>query len=108
VSFLPYLEVTGDAHTVYTIHNYELQETYTHQAKNGTVSYPGLMDLEGDGTKTRVDRNWQSALLQPLRDFKAKHAVPVAVTEMGAHRFVPGVIAFLNDQFDLLDKTGAS
>ena len=108
VGFLSYLKVTGDPRTVYAVHNYEPHETYTHQPKNGTVTYPGLMDLAGDGSKTLVDRNWQSTLLQPLRDFKIKHNVPVAVTEMGAHRFVPGVVAFLNDQFDLLDEIGAS
>jgi hypothetical protein len=108
VQFLPYLKVTGDPRTVYTIHNYEPQQAYTHQAKDGTVSYPGLMDLEGDGTKTMVDRNWQSALFQPLRDFKASNSVPVAVTEMGAHRFIPGVLTFLTDEFDLLDQIGAS
>ena len=106
--FLPYLKVTGDSRTVYTVHNYEPQETYTHQSKGGTVSYPGLMDLAGDGSKTLVDRNWQAIQLQPLLDFKTKHSVPIAITEMGAHRFVPGVIEFLNDQLDVLDKFGAS
>lgn len=108
VDFLPYLKVTGDPHTVYTIHNYEPQEIYTHQPVTGVVSYPGFMDLNGDATKTLVDLKWQSTLLQPLLDFKTKYRVPVAVTEMGAHRFVSGVIAYLNDQFNVLDKIGAS
>lgn len=107
VEFLPYLKVTGDPRTVYTVHNYGPQESYTTQPKGGTVTYPGLMDLAGDESMTLVDRNWQSTLLQPLRDFKIKHNVPVAVTEMGAVRFAPGVIAFLNDQFDLLAEIGA-
>lgn len=108
VEYLPYLKVTGDSKTVYTIHNYEPQEIYTHQGSNGTTSYPGLMDTNGDGTTTLVDSHWQSIHLQRLLDFKLKYKVPIAITEMGVHRFVPGAATFLDDQFAVVDKFGAS
>lgn len=108
VDFLPYMKITGDHRTVYTVHNYEPQEIYTHQPVNGATSYPGFMDANGDGSKILVDSKWQLAHLKPLLDFKVKNKVPVAITEMGIHRFVPGAVTYLNDQFGILDKFGAS
>lgn len=106
VDFLPYLTFTGDSHTVYTAHNYAPQEAYTHQSKTGQTTYPGLMDV--NGTQTLVDRTWLSNWLKPLSDYKNKYQVPVAITETGIHRFVPGGLTYLSDEFDLLDAMGAS
>ncbi len=105
VDWMPYLEVTGDSRTVYTVHQYA-PETYTHQEKRRKRKYPGRFDTDGDGIRERFDRAWLDSLLTAVDGFKQQHGVSTAVTEFGAMRWEPGVARYINDQMALFEKRG--
>lgn len=102
VRWLPYLKPTGDKRTVYTVHQYEPQEQYTHQ--KGVNSYPGRFDTNGDGIIREFNKDWLDNLLNDIDSFKSKYHVPVAVTEYGLQRFEPGGAEFLADEMELFEK----
>lgn len=100
VVWLPYLELTDDTRTVYTVHQYE-PSIYTYQAAPGQYSYPGQMDWYG-----LVDRAWLDNLLDTVDQFAADHDVPVAVNEFGVVRWVPQANVFMDDLMDLFEARG--
>jgi hypothetical protein len=104
VPFLPYLVVTGDARTVYTVHDYAPFE-YTHQLTPG-ATYPGQYDLAHNGQPVLVDRARLDQWVQPVRAFSSKNQVPVAFTEFGAHRTAANVGGYLQDRIGLQDAIG--
>ncbi len=107
-SWLPYLQLTGVARTVYTVHTYEPM-VYTHQDPGVfLLSYPGRFDADGDGVKETVNRDWLQAQFAPVDDFKAAHNVPVVFNEMGVHRWCPGADRYLGDVMDLIEQDGDS
>ncbi len=106
VRWLPALEPTNDARTVYTVHQYEPQDSYTHQGPGGTNSYPGEFDTNYDGEPDHFDRAWLEGLLTPVADFQAQHGAPVSASESGLERWTPGAAAFMADQFDLFERYG--
>ncbi|PKO23445.1 MAG: hypothetical protein CVU38_04005 [Chloroflexi bacterium HGW-Chloroflexi-1] len=95
VEWLPYLQPTGDARTVYMVHQYEPFD-YTHQEPPPTNTYP-------DGS---FNRTWLDDLLSTVDTFAATHGVPVAVNEFGVVRWVPGADEFMDDQMDLIEQRG--
>ncbi|GAB4503525.1 MAG: hypothetical protein Fur0043_05170 [Anaerolineales bacterium] len=107
VRWLPYLRVLEDPRIVYTAHQYEPQEQYTHQepppARN---TYPGSFDLDWDGQPDAFDRAWLQGYLSTLSDFQREHGVPVAVNEFGVLRWVPGAADFMHDEMDIFETLG--
>ncbi len=106
VSWMPYLEPTGDPRTVYTAHQYA-PHGYTHQEIPAEYEYPGEMDLDWDGEDDIFDRAWlEGEVFAVLEDFAVQHQTPVAVNEFGLVRWVPGAAEFMDDQMALFEEYG--
>ncbi len=106
IDWLPYLQPTGDPHTVYTVHQYAPM-AYTHQKPpNLKNSYPGHFDTDDDGTAENFDRAWLYQWLSPVDTFTRTHQVPVAANEFGAMRWQPGVANFMDDEMNLFETRG--
>lgn len=103
VEWLPYLEPTGDSHTIYTIHPYAPIE-YTHQTPGPLgglkLTYPG--EIYGQP----FNRDWLDDLLTPVDEFMAEHGVPVAANEFGSMRFEPGAAQYMDDLMGLFEERG--
>ncbi len=106
VRWLPYLEPTGDARTVYMVHQYEPQTEYTHQEPPAENTYPGEFDLDWDGEPDSFDRGWLDEYLSIIDRFQDEHDAPVAVNEFGVVRWVPGAAQFMDDQMALFEQRG--
>ncbi len=110
VRWLPYLKPTGDRRTVYTVHQYEPQEQYTHQEANASGAfpnrYPGRFDTDGDGASEDFNAAWIDNLIGTVDAFKSKYRVAVAATEYGAVRWEPGVEQYINDEMARFEKSG--
>lgn len=105
--WLPSLKVIEDPRIVYTAHQYEPQEQYTHQEPPPAVNaYPGRFDLDWDGVPDAFDRAWLEGHLSILSDFQREHGVPVAVNEFGVLRWVPGAAGFMRDEMDIFETLG--
>jgi hypothetical protein len=106
IYWLPYVKLTGDARTVYTVHHYEPFE-YTHQDpdRNGRLRlvYPGTFDADGDGRSESVNRTWLQNFLSTVDQFAAKNKVPMAVNEFGVKRWEPGAWRYMDDQMSLFE-----
>ncbi len=108
VDWLPYLEPTTDAATVYTTHQYAPQQQYTHQDAEGENTYPGSYDINYDGAPDTFDQAWLAAHLSTLTTFATEHDVPVAVNEFGVRRWVPNGADFMTDEMNLFDQIGVN
>jgi hypothetical protein len=106
VRWLPALEPVDDPRTVYMVHQYEPQDTYTHQAASGENGYPGEFDLDGDGVADPFDRAWLEDQLSVVGDFQREHGVPVSVNEFGVERWVPDAAEFMADQIEVFEDLG--
>jgi hypothetical protein len=106
VRWLPALDPVDESHVVYTVHQYEPQESYTHQGPAGGNSYPGDFDLDGDGTPEPFDRAWLAGYLSAVGSFQSEHEAPVSVNEFGVERWVPQAAAFMADQMELFESYG--
>lgn len=106
VRWLPYLRVLDDPRMVYTVHQYEPQTQYTHQEPSDTHTYPGQYDVDWDGVPDNFNRAWLDAYLAPIRDFKAEHGAPVAVTEYGVVRWARNAGDFMHDSMDAFEQLG--
>ncbi|MEK7500190.1 MAG: hypothetical protein AAB649_06330, partial [Patescibacteria group bacterium] len=105
--WLPYLKPTGDNRTVYIIHQYEPQEQYTHQdyrIEPKLNRYPGRLNWSGNDIP--FDSMWFDTLLLPVDTFKSNYGAPVAVTEYGVQRWVPGGAQYLGDEMARFEKSG--
>jgi hypothetical protein len=109
LSWLPYLRLTNDPRTIYTVHQYEPFQ-YTHQVPDQRgrlpLTYPGRFDIDGDGVTDQFNRAWLESYLSTVDTFAARHSVPVAVNEFGVVRWAPGADKFMNDEMDLLEQRG--
>ena len=105
VEWLPYVRLSGDTRTVYSVHQYA-PVIYTHQEPPLVRTYPGTFDADWDGIPERVDRDWLSRLLSTADDFAQKHGVPVAASEFGVMRWEPGAAQFMDDEMDLFEQRG--
>ena len=103
-SWLPYLKVTGDPLTVYTVHDYAPFE-YTHQ-ENPLATYPGYFAADDSDEPHVIDKAYLSKGLEPVREFAKRHHVPVAVTEWGAHRIAVNAGGYTLDRIALHDEIG--
>ncbi len=106
VDYLPYLSVTGDSRTVYTVHYYEPTD-YTHQAPNADVGYPDAISIPGI-PDLPFDKRALERSLRPLRTFKQDYGVPIAVTEFGMHRYSRNAEAYLSDVLNIFEDIGAA
>lgn len=106
IDWLPYLQPIDDSRIVYTVHQYEPHAQYTHQDPGGKHQYPGRFDLDEDGKPDQFDRTWLAQRLQAIEAFRRTYDVPVAVTEYGLKRWVPGAGAFMADQMALFEDLG--
>jgi len=106
VRWLPALEPVDDPRTVYMVHQYEPQDTYTHQGAEGQNTYPGEFDVNYDGAADRFDRAWLEGLLSPVTAFQETHGLPVSVNEFGLERWVPDAAEFMDDQMALFEVLG--
>ncbi len=107
VRWLPYLKPVDDPRVVYTVHQYEPQDEYTHQTLPITNTYPGTIDLNYDGSLDTFDRTWLEGYLATIDDFKAEHGgVPVAVNEYGLMRWVPNAADFMGDEMTWFEQHG--
>jgi hypothetical protein len=102
ISWLPYLELTGDSRTVYMVHQYE-PHMYTHQWPKNMFTYPGEFDTDYDGQPDQFNRAWLEDLVTVIDDFMQANHVPVAVNEFGVMRWIPGAAEYLNDLMALLE-----
>ncbi len=105
VGWLPYIQTSGDPHTVYVMHQYAPSQ-YTHQSPPPALEYPGTFDANWDGVDDQVNRTWLDSLLSAVDDFIATRAVPVAVNEFGLARWQPGAADFMDDQMGLFEERG--
>jgi hypothetical protein len=104
--WLPYLQTIDDLRIVYTAHQYEPQEGYTHQQLPAVNSYPGEFDLDWDGIAEPFDRLWLEDFLSILADFQREHNVPVAVNEYGVMRWEPGAADFMYAEMMIFEDLG--
>lgn len=105
VEWLPYLEPTGDEHTVYVVHQYQ-PFVYTHQETPLTNTYPGVFDTDWDGDDDQFNRTWLDNMLSTVDMFATTHSVPVAVNKFGVMRWEPGAADFMNDEMELFEQRG--
>jgi hypothetical protein len=109
ISWLPYLEPSGDSRSIYMVHQYEPSQ-YTHQEPGllGRLSleYPGEFDTDWDGQEERFDRAWLDDLLSNVDDFSEEHGAPVAVNEFGVVRWTPNAAAYMDDLMNLFEARG--
>lgn len=106
VEWLPFLDTTGDENTVYMFHQYA-PFLYTHQEAGGTVTYPGWIDTDYDGTDEYVDKSWLNNLLASVDQFKSTNATAaVGCNEYGVVRWIPGGATFMDDLMDLFEQRG--
>jgi len=103
VDWLPYVQPSGDARTVYIFHQYAPHE-YTHQEQE--LTYPGSFDADYDGEDDAVDKAALDRLLEAADDFSSRYDVPIAVTEYGVVRWAPGAGRFMADLMDLFEERG--
>jgi hypothetical protein len=106
VRWLPSLVPVDDPRIVYTAHQYEPQDSYTMQGPQGSHTYPGEFDLNGDGRSERFDRAWLDGLMQIVADYQAGNGVPVSVNEFGVERWAPGAAQFMDDEMALFERLG--
>lgn len=110
VRWLPYIEPTDDARTVYVVHQYEPQSQYTHKdwAEDdfAAATYPGTFDLDWDDVDDTFDRAWLDSFLTIVDTFQTEHGVPVAANEYGVLRWVKNADAFMRDQMELFEERG--
>ena len=105
IEWLPFVKSNGDSRTVYTVHQYAPFD-FTHQDPADAISYPGQLDIDGDGATEPFDHNALGDLFSTLDDFRDERPARVAVTEFGVHRWAPGASRFLADQLDMLERRG--
>jgi cellulase (glycosyl hydrolase family 5) len=105
VSYLRWLQPTGDDRSVYTAHFYE-PFGYTHQGPSSALRYPGPLPVQG--RIEQVDAAWIAEALSPVGEYGRRHGVPMAVTEFGVQRYAPGAAAYLTDALAAIDRLGVS
>jgi endoglucanase len=104
LDWLPFLEPTTGTRVVYTFHQYQPQDQYTHQEIFPALhSYPGRFDLDWDGSPEDFDQAWLEGYFQIIGRFQEECGCPVAVNEYGVNRWVPGAADFLRDQIALFE-----
>ena len=100
-----YLELNGDARTVYSVHFYH-PHYYTHQKPEDKRPYPGFVYPEDSGQawEARVTRE----ALEPVRRFQQQHDVAIFSGEFGCARYAPGAADWLREQMELYEEYGWS
>ena len=106
--WLPYLKLTGDSRTVYTVHQYSPHH-FTHQdpGKEG-LTYPGYFDTDLSGDSENFNFTWLQNYLAVIGRFKKESGAPVAVNEFGLVRWTTGGAEFLKDEMDIFEQYGAN
>ena len=105
IDWLPYLQPVTDTRTAYLVHFYE-PFSYTHQATNAGLTYPGFYDIDYDGQPDNFNKTWLDNRLAPIDDFVQTYGAPVAINESGVVRFAPNAADYLFDVYDLFEQYG--
>jgi aryl-phospho-beta-D-glucosidase BglC (GH1 family) len=92
IDWLPHLKITGDANTVYTVHDYSPYK-FTH---NGKGKYPS----------GKNNKDTQLQLLRRVDEFGRSKGVPVAFTEFGARSFAKSAAKYVRDRIELMEGVG--
>jgi hypothetical protein len=85
------IEPTGDARTVYTVHQYEPFK-YTHQSSKKHLAY----------------KKGLAPVFDVIQQFAARQAQPIAVNEFGVKRWAPKAHKFLNEELNRIEALGAN
>ena len=101
-SWFPYIKKIAIPRIIYTIHQYEPYEQYTHQDWRSKNTYPGKYDVDYDDISDVFDKEW----LDNLLSVGDQPGITVAVTEFGIIRWQPNAHIFMKDTFDLFEKRG--
>lgn len=107
LDWLPFLQPSGDPRTVAVIHHYD-PFAYTHQDPPARLGYPGPVDVDEDGTVDRLDRTWLRTRLRGAVETARALGLPLAVTELGAKRWVPGAARYVGDELAILNALGVN
>ena len=99
-----YLEPTGDARTIYSVHCYSPRR-FTHQKPEERMPYPGFVPGHSEPDQD-WDRSVIEQVLRPVRTFQESHGAPIFLGEFGCRRFAPGADAYLTDVLDLAEEWG--
>ena len=106
--WLPALEPLDAEHIVYTAHQYEPHEFYTHQDPGDGKTYPGYFDTNWDGKPEIFDRAWLEETLSVIADFKERTGAPVAINEFGVVRWAPDAADFMHDEMAVFESLGVN
>jgi hypothetical protein len=107
ISWLPYIVPTGDLKTIYTVDQYAPYEYTSQSIENEQfITYPGYLDIDDDGRDEVFDLNWFDEINTLLGSFTDLNNVPVAITEFGIQRWIPGAAEFMDDQIALFEDLG--
>lgn len=107
LEWLSYLKIVEDPRVVYTAHQYTPTQ-YAFQYGTMTCSYPGTCDIDWDGRKELIDRDWLEDFLSAIETFSTTKRVPVAINEFGVNRWVPGAAEFMDDEMGLFEEMGVN
>jgi len=97
------IQPTGDTRTVYSFHQYN-PDCYTNQEENGTISYPGTFQCEGQ--TVNLNKPWLQQDLSFAVNFSQAHNVPIFAGEFGSVRWVPNATQYHTDLLALFEQFG--
>lgn len=103
--WFPYIEPSGDARTIYAIHQYS-PHRYTHQYDDPEYGYPGELDLDWDGRDDDFDQGWLADLVAEVDEIGRGFDAPVVINEYGLVRWMPGGVEFIRDEMALFEMHG--
>lgn len=106
VAWLSTLTPAKAENLVYVAHQYMPYSNYTHQPDPARNEYPSQFDVDGNEKQEAFNKDYLSNLLQPVRDYAARHEVPIAIDEFGVKRWVPGATGYLLDLIEIFENAG--
>jgi hypothetical protein len=105
-AWLSHLALHDDPRIVWAVHPYEPHD-FTHQdLRRAMVPYPGEFDLDRDGEPEPLDAFALDRLVRPAIDSPHALDAPLAATEYGIRRWVPGAAAYIADLQAVFERSG--
>ena len=109
LEWLPYIEIIDDPRIVYAAHQYRPTEYAFQSYESNMIGYPGVLDLDWDGSADAFDQAWLTSYLNGIKDFwTANGYYPVVVNEYGLYRWVPDAAKFMDDEMALFEQLGVN
>ncbi|MBI3479034.1 MAG: cellulase family glycosylhydrolase [Nitrosomonadales bacterium] len=106
-AWLNSLTSNGDSKTVYMVHQYEPQASYTHQPTTSTNTY-GTTASSCGLTPCSYTRNDLLTQFHFISSFKTARNTPAGVNEFGVMRYQPGAAQYLTDEMDIMESIGVN